>query len=205
MKFAASPLSRSNQTAPRSGDRGQRSSRRTRCPYQVFPHRMSPRTRRSQHSRRAAAEPNCNRSFSNSGTNLQSGNLSAAQTEFSTLRQTAPGGSTATTTGSNSISQEFTQLGQDLQSGNLSAAQQDYSKLQQNSQSTQSAHHHHHGGGGSSDQVNQLFQQLGQELQSGSLSTAQQSYSTLQQDLLLNQSNGLFSGQPTTPSISAIA
>lgn len=144
--------------------------------------------------------------FQQLGQDLQSGNLSGAQADFSTLQQIAPGGSTAATTSSNSISQEFTQLGQDLKSGNLSAAQQDYSKVQQDYQSAHGTHHyHHHGGGGSSDQVNQLFQQLGQELQSGSLSTAQQSYSTLQQDLMFNQSNGLFSAQPTTPSISATA
>lgn len=151
--------------------------------------------------------------FQQLGQDLQSGNLSAAQSDVSTLQQLTPQSNfTSSTQSSNPITQEFNQLSQDLKSGNLSAAQTDYSKLQQNLQSegTQAHHsHHHHRGGGSSEssQVNQLFQQLGQELQAGSLSTAQQTYATLQQDFQLNQTSGLFSGQqsPTTTGISATA
>jgi len=119
------------------------------------------------------------------GTDLESGNLSAAQSDFNTLMplgsQPVSGGSSQS---NNPLAQDFNQLGQDLQSGNLSAAQQDYTNLQQalQSQGSHMHHHHHHGGGGETNNINQLFQQLGQQLQSGSLVGAQQAYSTLMQD-----------------------
>jgi outer membrane protein assembly factor BamD (BamD/ComL family) len=152
--------------------------------------------------------------FQQLGQDLQSGNLSAAQSEFTSLQQLTQGTSSTSansTTSNNPISQEFAQLSQDLKSGNLSAAQSDYSKLQQDFQSEGTrAHHTHHGhhlgGGGDSTDINQLFQQLGQELQSGNLSTAQQTYTTLQQDLQVNPAGTLYSGQSTqTNSVSAIA
>jgi len=138
--------------------------------------------------------------FQQLGKDLQSGDLSAAQSDFTTLQQLAPQNnltSTATTTtsssGSSSLAQAFSQLGQDLQSGNLSGAQQDFSTIQQDfqqaaqSQGQQSEghhHHHHHGGGGDngSSAISQLFDQLGQALQSGNLSSAQQAYNSLAQD-----------------------
>jgi hypothetical protein len=127
--------------------------------------------------------------FQQLGQDLQSGNLSAAQTDFTTLQQIGSNSSsTSSTASSNPLAQAFNQLGQDLQSGNLSAAQQDFTNIQQDLQSQASparGHHHHHHGGGGGDQSNplsQLFQQLGQALQSGSLSSAQQIYTTMQQD-----------------------
>jgi outer membrane protein assembly factor BamD (BamD/ComL family) len=127
--------------------------------------------------------------FQQLGQDLQSGNLSAAQTDFTTLQQIGSNSSsTSSTASSNPLAQAFNQLGQDLQSGNLSAAQQDFTNIQQDLQSQASparGHHHHHHGGGGGDQSNplsQLFQQLGQALQSGSLSSAQQIYSAMQQD-----------------------
>jgi len=97
---------------------------------------------------------------------LQSGNLGAAQQDFTTLSQNLPGaGQTSGTpaaqvsaaNGSNPLAQAFNQLGQDLQSGNLQAARQDFTTIreaaQQNVQaSTQpnslqvGGHHrpHHH-------------------------------------------------------------
>lgn len=134
--------------------------------------------------------------FQQLGEDLQSGNLSAAQTDFATLQQMAPQGSSSTsTTTSNPLAQAFQQLGQDLQSGNLSAAQQDYANIQQAFQSQlQHAHARHHHHGGAMSQISQAFQQLGQALQSGNLSSAQQAYSTLQQEM---QSLGGNSG--TTP------
>ncbi len=142
------------------------------------------------------------------GQDLQSGNLSAAQTDFSSLTDPTQVGSTSSTQSSNTstqssntstqssntstqssntIAQEFQKLGQDLQSGNLSAAQQDYTAMQQSTQ-TQAAQghhhgHHHHGGGGDMSQVDQAVNQLGQSLQSGNLSTAQAAYASLTQDL----------------------
>ena len=129
--------------------------------------------------------------FQQLGTDLASGNLSAAQSDFATLQKDSPfvaasvnqansssnsAGTSASTSGSsaagtsaqstNPIAQAFSQLAQDLQSGNLSAAQSDFSTLQQDVQSAQSAqtphhHHRHHGGSGENSQ-NSLSQLFGQ-------------------------------------------
>jgi len=119
------------------------------------------------------------------GQDLQSGNLSAAQSDFASLTNQA--GSTSSTQSGNTVAQQFQKLGQDLQSGNLSAAQQDYTAMQQSTQSEAAQghhrHHHHQGGGTAMSQVNQAVNQLGQALQSGNLSTAQQAYASLTQDL----------------------
>ena len=140
------------------------------------------------------------------GTDLESGNLSAAQTDFNALM---PLGSqpvsTTSSKSNNPIAQEFNQLGQDLQSGNLSAAQKDYTNLQQSFESRGSHMHHHHpraGGGGDTSVISQLLQQLGQTIQSGNLSNAQQVFSTLQQDL---ESGGWASGTPTPASSSGLS
>jgi len=128
--------------------------------------------------------------FQQLGQDLQSGNLSAAQSDFATLQQSAPqANSTASAQSSNPIVQAFNQLSTDLKSGNTAAAQQDYATIQQDfqNQGTQNQgahhHHHHHGGGGSQQNaISQMFQQLGQDLQSGQLSAAQQAYGSLQQE-----------------------
>lgn len=124
--------------------------------------------------------------FQQLGQDLQSGNRSAAQSDFAALQQLGPNsGSTAQTQAASSIAQDLQQLGQDLKSGDTSAAQQDYAKIVQDFQSRVShAHHPHHHGGGSSE-VSQLLSQLGQSLQSGNLAAAQQEYNSL-------QSTGLF-------------
>ncbi|HZD30141.1 MAG TPA: hypothetical protein VE779_00625, partial [Candidatus Angelobacter sp.] len=128
--------------------------------------------------------------FQQLGTDLQSGNLSAAQSDFATLQKLQPQSSTSSSSQSGStISQDFTQLATDLKAGNTTAAQQDYTKLQQDfqSQGTQTHHHHHHHASGSSDDssqsdaASQLFTQLGSALQSGNLSAAQTAYSTMLQ------------------------
>ena len=132
--------------------------------------------------------------FQQLGQDLQSGNVSAAQSDFATLQQSTPqANSTTSPQSTNTIAQAFNQLSTDLQAGNITASQQDYANLQQDfqSQGTQSQgtqmhhHHHHHGGGGGSQEnsITQMFQQLGQDLQSGQLSAAQQAYGSLQQDL----------------------
>lgn len=142
--------------------------------------------------------------FQQLGQDLQSGNLSAAQADFTTLQQSGPQiSSTSSSQNTSPIAQDFKQLSQDIQSGDISAAQQDYAKIEQDFQ-TQAAgkhgHHHHHGRGGVSAIV-QLMQELGQDLQTGSLSAAQQAYSTLQQDFQqFAQSTGLFqSAQQSNP------
>lgn len=145
--------------------------------------------------------------FQQLGQDLQSGNLSAAQTDFATLQQIGSNSNaTSSTASSNPLAQAFNQLGQDLQSGNLSAAQQDFSTIQQDMQSQASQmhghHHHHHGGGGNdqSNSISQLFQQLGQALQSGSLSSAQQIYGTMQQDFAQMGASGQTS-QPASGTV----
>lgn len=152
--------------------------------------------------------------FQQLGQALQSGNLSAAQSDFATLQQNSLSASpTASTPGSAAtstpIAQAFSQLGKDLQSGNLSGAQQDFSNIQQDlqSQGTQAHHHHHHhgGGGGSSSTQSTLaqeFAQLGQDLQSGNVSAAQQAYSAVQQSFAAFGAN---SASTTATTLSSIA
>lgn len=137
--------------------------------------------------------------FKQLGQDLQSGNLSAAETDFTTLQKAIPqSSSTSSSQSSSPIAQAFQQLSKDLQAGNLSAAQQDYSSIQQDFQNLatqmQGHHHHHHGGGGSSTSgtstsgtsasaISQTFSLLGQSLQSGNLSSAQSEFASLQQEL----------------------
>ena len=143
--------------------------------------------------------------FQQLGQDLQSGNISAAQSDFATLQQMGPqGSSTSSTQSSSPIAQEFSQLSQDLKSGNISAAQQDYSTLQQDFQSHTSqagGHHHHHSSSGSdSNSISQLLNQLGQALQTGNLSAAQQAYATMQQTMQQFDTGGAAS---TTPQASS--
>jgi outer membrane protein assembly factor BamD (BamD/ComL family) len=149
--------------------------------------------------------------FQQLGQDLQSGNVSAAQSDFttlsknlSTLFQTPAATTTATATATNPsaspLATAFAQLGQDLQSGNLQAAQQDYSTVQQDAQqqsasqqvSGHDGHHRHHtessqsSSSSSSQQtnpINQAYSALAQDLQAGNLSGAQSAFSALQNDL----------------------
>ena len=140
--------------------------------------------------------------FQQLGQDLQSGNLTAAQSDFTTLSQNLSGASqsSATTassaTGNTPLAQAFAQLGQDLQSGNLQGAQKDFANVQQDVQQISSqqvgghhGHHHHHtesSQSSSSQQTNpiaQAFSTLAQDLQAGNLSGAQSAFSTLQNDL----------------------
>jgi hypothetical protein len=140
--------------------------------------------------------------FQQLGRDLQSGNLSAAQSDFVTLQQLGPKGiSNPTIQSSNPLSQAFNKLSQDLSSGNISAAQQDYGKIQQAflHQALQAhGHQHHHSGGGENGAhaISQLMDQLGQALQSGDLTSAQTAYQSLVQGF--QQSNQ--SNEPTAAS-----
>jgi outer membrane protein assembly factor BamD (BamD/ComL family) len=139
--------------------------------------------------------------FQQLGQDLQAGNLSAAQSDFTTLQQLTGQNSSASQS-SHSISQDFSQLGQDLQAGNLTAAQQDFSTITQDIQKALSQgqvqghhrhHHHHHEGGGDSSQasaIQQAFSDLGQALQAGNLSDAQKAYTSIQQDFQQFAING---------------
>src|SRR5579862_1040898 len=90
--------------------------------------------------------------FAQLGQDLQSGNLTAAQSDMSTLEQLKPQATTSTQ--NNPVAQAFNQLSQDLQSGNVSAAQQDYTTIQQDIQKHVSqVHHDHHRHGGESSAV----------------------------------------------------
>jgi outer membrane protein assembly factor BamD (BamD/ComL family) len=163
----------------------------------------------SSNSQALSPQQQFQKEFQRLGQALQSGNLSAAQSDFATLQQTSSSPSASAST-SSPIAQAFSQLGKDLQSGNLSAAQQDFSKIQQDtqSQSPQTHHHHHHhgggGGGGSSSSQSTLaleFAQLGQDLQAGNVSAAQQAYSSVQQSFLAFGANG----STTASTLSSVA
>ncbi|MFZ1129402.1 MAG: hypothetical protein WBV31_16655 [Terriglobales bacterium] len=132
--------------------------------------------------------------FQQLGKDLQSGNLTAAQSDFATLQKLQPQNSSTSSAQSNSpIAEAFNQLSKDLQAGNLSGARQDYTAIQQAFQSqaaqTQAAHghHHHHSGGGSGEsEISQLMDQLGTALQSGDLTTAQTTFAAMQQQIKQN-------------------
>ncbi len=163
--------------------------------------------------------------FQQLGQDLQSGDLSAAQTDFTTLQSAQAQSSSSTasspTSPSSALASEFTQLGQDLQSGNLSAAQSDFSTIQQTAQTqglsgphpAGGGHHHHHpssstnsaDGTSSTDpeDITDLLSQLGQSLQSGNLSSAQQTYSSLQTEF--SQFAQMFSTQAQTGSSSSLS
>lgn len=123
--------------------------------------------------------------FQQLGQDLQSGNITQAQSDFNTLSQNLPSSLQTNST----LSQAFSSLGTALQSGNASAAQKAYTTLQQDLQQVGEGHHHHHHGGGSSQTSNtstgstlmQLFGTLGTALTAGNLSAAQTAYSTLAQ------------------------
>ena len=115
--------------------------------------------------------------FQQLGKDLQSGNLSAAQSDFATLQQEGPQSSSAQS--NNPIAQEFQKLAQDLKSGNLSAAQQDYKTIQQAFQNRAEHFGSQSGSGGAGSEVQSLFSQLGTQLNSGDLSSAQQTYNSL--------------------------
>lgn len=129
--------------------------------------------------------------FQQLGQDLQSGNLTQAQQDYTTLSQNFPNATQSSANAANNpIAQAFNSLSQDLQSGNLTAAQQDYANIQQDFQqqgSGQVHHHHHHGGGGGGNgeqsQINQEFSSLATALQSGDLSGAQTAFASLQQSL----------------------
>ena len=141
--------------------------------------------------------------FQQLGQDLQSGNLTQAQQDYSTLSQNLPG---ATPTSSNPVLQAFAQLGKDLQAGNLQAAQQDYTTVEQDAQHNAAqigghhGHHHHHAessqsSSSSSQQANpiaQAFSTLAQDLQAGNLSGAQSAFATLTSDL--QQIGGFLTG-----------
>jgi outer membrane protein assembly factor BamD (BamD/ComL family) len=125
--------------------------------------------------------------FQQLGQDLQSGNLSAAQSDFVTLQQLGPqNGSTSAAQSNSPIAQAFNQLAQDLQSRNIAGAQQDFAQIQQAFQNqgsqAQGPHHHHGGAEGGGNAINQLFDQVGQALQSATSRAPQTAYNSLVQE-----------------------
>ena len=130
--------------------------------------------------------------FQQLGQDLQSGDISAAQSDFATLQQLVPklNSSAVPTTDATQTStavqstdprvQAFAQLGKDLQSGDLSAARQDYASIVKIFEAGAQKMHADHHSNGETSTVKQLFQQLGQALQSGDLSAARHAFSSIQ-------------------------
>lgn len=115
------------------------------------------------------------------GKDLQSGSLSAAQSDFATVQQDAAYSTALTHT---NFATAMNQLASDLKSGNLSGAQSDFATLQQNvpafgTHNTTMAHP----AGSASSSAMQLFNELGNLIQGGSLSAAYQAYTALGQEL----------------------
>lgn len=92
------------------------------------------------HYQLGAARTPYQQTFQQLGQDLQSGNLSAAQSDLATLQKAISQPATTSPTTSDPVTQAFHQLATDLQSGNLSAAQKDFSTLQQD---LQASHFHH--------------------------------------------------------------
>ncbi len=151
--------------------------------------------------------------FQQLGQDLQSGNLSAAQSDFASLQKLQPQNSASASQSNNPIAQAFNQLSQDLQSGDLSAAQQDYTTIQQafqnqanQSQSTQGTGGFRYGANNNGSEISQLLSQLGSDLQSGNLTSAQSTFTNLQQELeQLTQGFGQNSSQSTASEVSVTA
>jgi hypothetical protein len=146
--------------------------------------------------------------FQQLGQDLQSGNVSAAQSDLASLQKLGPlASSTSSAQNTTTIAQAFNHLSTDLQSGNIAGVQQDYATIQEDLQNRAPlAHHHHHGGGsGGASGISQLLEQLGQSLQAGNLSSAQQAYNVLQQDFQqFAQNSGLLT-QTTTATTTGVS
>ncbi len=145
---------------------------------------------------------------------LQSGDLSGAQSAYSSIQQLLQDNQSSSNsiTGSNgtsTIQNDFATLGQALQSGDLSQAQSAFSQLQSDFKAaSQSAQALPQGedqyvvsssqqGLSVAQQVQQDYAQLASSLQAGDLSGAQSAFASLQQAL---QSQGASSTQSSTQS-----
>lgn len=120
--------------------------------------------------------------FEQLGQDVQSGNLTAAKADLSSIQSLTPSGHNSAAFNASKVGQAFNQLAQDVQSGNVAGAQQDYSSLQSDIQTRLAqvrAHHHHHGSGVSDPPVQQnpISQTVGAAPQSGTVSPSQQAYS----------------------------
>lgn len=130
--------------------------------------------------------------FQQLGSDLQTGNLSAARQDVSALPGLASqSSSTSPTASSDPIAQAFNQLAQDLQSGNISGAQQDYGNLKQDFQKAGQGHdnlrHHVHG---FNEGTGPTLTQWGQTPLPANASAAQTAYNSLFQEVQQVGSSG---------------
>ena len=127
--------------------------------------------------------------FSGLTTSLASGDLTAAQTAFTTLIQDLGSGAQSgqQTGAASQLRTDLTAVGTALDSGNLSDAQKAFATLMQHLQAGGVHHHHRHHRGGSAQNttgtVSADLTALGTALNSGDLTTAQKAFATLMQDI----------------------
>jgi len=138
--------------------------------------------------------------FQQLGSDLQNGNLSTANQEFSSLQALVPGSNSASQAQS-PVVQNFNQLGRDIQSGSLPAAQQDYGTLKTDLNKIALNHSHHR----AHDplETSQGDAQLGQTLQASNALTAQSAYSSLLQEIQQYGPSSLASLTPALPTLSS--
>src|SRR5580658_8021721 len=108
---------------------------------------------------------------------LQSGNLTAAQSDYTNLQQLVQAYQGPAKSDS-AIQSDFATLGQDLQSGNLTQAQSEFSQLQSDLTSAAQPQTQN-----PVQQVRQDYGQLASALQSGNLTDAQSAFAALEQAL----------------------
>ncbi|MGD0235717.1 MAG: hypothetical protein ABSC55_14425 [Syntrophorhabdales bacterium] len=129
--------------------------------------------------------------FSGLTTSLASGNLTAAQTAFTTLMQDL-GNSGQQTGATSQVSTDLTALGTALNAnsgaGDLAAAQSAFATLRRDLQAGGLHHHHHHHHSGSAQNTTATsstddLTALGDALNSGDLTAAQKAFATLIQDI----------------------
>lgn len=129
---------------------------------------------------------------------LQSGDLTDAQTDFVTLSQSF----TAQTSANSPFGQALSKIGQDIQSGDLTAAQDALNALRKVGPNAN--------GQGShvppmAAKLSQGLDALSQALQSGNLTAAQQAFSAVQQVWQQLSGAGATSGSQTSSATSGIS
>jgi hypothetical protein len=153
-------------------------------------------------SANASKQSQLREQFQQLGQDLQSGNLSGAQSDFANLRQEAsPAGGSSTTSANDPVTQALNQLQTDLQTGDLAgAAPKPVGGVPIAVEDPRT-----HGGQGHYPQAPEgpedptspgsgtSLEQLGQALQSNNLSAAQQAYNSVLQNLPLSLSSGMLS------------
>lgn len=142
--------------------------------------------------------------FQQLGQDLQSGNLSAAQSDFASLQQEASPTTVSSTPSNDPVTQALNQLQTQLQAGDLVGATPKpvaNVPIAQQGPEAPATHGHGHGHRGHEPEapadpaapVYDGLDQLGQALQSNNLSAAQQAYNSVLQGLPSSLSNGLLS------------